>query len=155
MKLFTFRTVKRSAMALSLSLAAGQVAWAQDAAPPAPATLVLSFTGLKSEEGAVYAAVFDAEAKYDAGADPVRQVKIPIKDGGAVAALTDLPTGRYAVKAFHDRTEAGVLRFNMFGIPTEPVAFSNNAKVNMKAPSWAQTAFDLGPGETTQTITID
>jgi uncharacterized protein (DUF2141 family) len=127
---------------------------AQTPGPAAP-VLVLSFTGIKSPNGAIMAAVFDSESAYAEGSHPVRAVRLVVAGSQAQADILGLPPGRYAVKAFHDLTGSGQLTFNVFGSPTEPVAFSNNAKVNLRAPSWTQTVFDLALPKTVQTITID
>jgi uncharacterized protein (DUF2141 family) len=120
----------------------------------ATGVLVLSFEGLKSDKGSILAAVYASEAAYGGGA-PIRAVKAEIANGAASVEIPGLAPGSYAVKSFHDLNGDGKLAFNMFGLPTEPVAFSNNAKIKGKAPSWSETAFAVGAGRTTQSITID
>src|SRR6218665_2627236 len=41
--------------------------------------------------------------------------------------FTGIPEGTYAATAFHDQDNNKKLRTNGLGIPTEPLAFSNNA----------------------------
>lgn len=57
------------------------------------------------------------------------------------------------MKAFHDVNGDGKMNANPFGIPIEPVAFSNNAAPNMGAPNWDRTHF-IVRGETTHAINI-
>ncbi len=62
-----------------------------------------------------------------------------------------VPAGRYAIKSFHDIDGDGKLGSNMFGIPTEPYAFSNNAAGRA---SWAEASFELAAGGNTHRIAI-
>ena len=69
--------------------------------------------------------------------------------------MTGLKPGRYAVRAFHDVDGDGKLSVNPFGAPTEPVAFSNNARPMMGPAAWTDAAFEVGPGGAVHLITID
>jgi uncharacterized protein (DUF2141 family) len=122
---------------------------------PEPPIVELRFTGMKTGAGAIMAALYGSEDAYAQGAAPLRALRIPVVDGVAVVDIEGLAPGRYAVKAFRDLKGDGKLAMNPFGVPLEPVAFSNNAKVNLRAPSWTQTVFDLALPKTVQTITID
>jgi len=117
------------------------------------------FIGLKTSQGAVMLAVYNSEAAYEnsgtASETATRTVKLEIKDGAAVTTLADLPPGQYAIKAFHDLNGDAKLNTNLFGIPTEPVAFSNDAPVHMHAPSWKETVFVVHAGENAIFIHID
>lgn len=105
-----------------------------------------------SETGAVMVALYDAEAAYAGGA-PVRRAIVDVATGQRVAAFADLPAGDYAVKAFHDVDGDGEMDTNPFGMPTEPYAFSNNARGNMGPAGWDRAHFAV-EGATAQTIAI-
>jgi uncharacterized protein (DUF2141 family) len=126
---------------------------------PAAAALTVHFIGLKTSQGAVMAALYNSEAAYEnsgtASEAATRTVKLEIKDGAAVTTLADLPPGQYAIKAFHDLNGDAKLNTNPFGIPTEPVGFSNDAPVHMHAPSWKETAFAVHAGDNAISIHID
>ena len=126
---------------------------------PAAAALTVHFIGLKTSQGAVMLAVYNSEAAYEnsgtASETATRTVKLEIKDGAAVTTLADLPAGQYAIKAFHDLNGDAKLNTNLFGIPTEPVGFSNDAPVHMHAPSWKETVFVVHAGENAISIHID
>lgn len=126
---------------------------------PAAAALTVHFIGLKTSQGAVMLAVYNSEAAYEnsgtASETATRTVKLEIKDGAAVTTLADLPAGQYAIKAFHDLNGDAKLNTNLFGIPTEPVGFSNDAPVHMHAPSWKETVFVVHAGENAIFIHID
>lgn len=116
-----------------------------------PTRLTLTFeTGAAT--GAVMVTLFDSEAAYAGGA-PVRQARIDVAKGERTATFGDLQAGNYAAKAFHDVNGDGRMNKNPFGIPIEPVAFSNNAPVNMGMPTWERAHLTV-KGATTQTIEI-
>jgi len=129
-------------------------AGAQPVAESAAASLTVTFTGLKSADGALMVALYDSEAAY-AGGQPAQATRIAADIGGAQAVFAGLKPGRYAIKAFHDLNGDGRLNVNPFGAPTEPYAFSNNAHANMAPPSWSEAAFTVGAGANVQTIVIE
>ena len=104
-------------------------------------------------------AVFNSEAAYEnsgtASEAATRSLKLEIKDGTAIATLGGIPPGQYAIKAFHDLNGDAKLNTNLFGIPTEPVGFSNDAPVRMHAPSWKETMFVVHTGENAISIHLD
>lgn len=132
-----------AALALLLGSAAAH-------AEPAGDTLTLTFeTGANT--GTVMISLYDAEAAYSGGA-PVASKAIPAS-GPVVAVFENLPTGDYAVKAFHDVNGNGRMDTNPFGMPVEPYAFSNNARGNMRPVPSGRAHFAVA-GATAQTIEI-
>jgi uncharacterized protein (DUF2141 family) len=55
---------------------------------------------------------------------------------------------------FHDVNGDGRMNTNPFGIPTEPYAFSNNARGQFGPASWADAVFTVEAAETTQQINL-
>jgi len=103
------------------------------------------------DTGAIMVALYD-QATYTGG-QPVRAVRIDVAAGERAAIFEGLPTGDYAVKAFHDVNGNGRMDANPFGMPTEPYAFSNNAVGNMGPAGWDRARFSVD-GATAQTIRI-
>ena len=66
-----------------------------------------------------------------------------IKNETATVTFTDLPKGEYAVSVYHDENANGVMDKNMFGIPSEDYAASNNAKGVMGPPKYADAKFKI------------
>jgi uncharacterized protein (DUF2141 family) len=135
----------------------GSIGVAADA--PETVTLGVHFIGLKSSQGAVMVALYGSEAAYEnsgtASEAATRTAKIEIKGENASTIFEGIPPGQYAIKAFHDLNGDAKLNTNLFGIPTEPVAFSNDAPVHMHAPSWKETVFVVHAGENAISIHID
>ncbi len=140
--------MKTIALAALLALAAPACVHAR----AEPGRLVLNFEP-SATTGAVMVSLFESEAAY-AGGKPVRQVRVDVAAGERTAAFADLPVGTYAVKAFHDVNGDGRMNTNPFGMPIEPVAFSNGARPNMGAPGWDR-AHLLVKAATAQTIKFD
>ena len=55
----------------------------------------------------------------------------------------DLPDGTYAIAVIHDIDKNGKLTTNMFGYPSEPYAFSRNAKGNFGPPTFKDASIQL------------
>jgi uncharacterized protein (DUF2141 family) len=153
--------IKTSALLSTLLLGAAPLASAAVEAPSQAArggaSLVLAFEGVKTPRGRILAAVHEGEAAYAGRGAPAqtRPVALTVEGGRATTTLTGLKPGRYAVRAFHDLDGDGKMSTNPFGVPTEPFAFSNNAKGVMGPASWADASFDVGPGGAAQTIVIE
>lgn len=114
-----------------------------------PSRLSLTFE-TSAPTGAVMVTLFESEDAYAEGA-PVRQARIDVAKGERTAIFGGLEAGNYAAKAFHDVNGDGRMNANPFGVPIEPVAFSNNAPVNMGAPGWDKAQVEVR-GVTAQTI---
>ena len=53
------------------------------------------------------------------------------------------PARRPPVQAYHDEDGNGRLRKGLFGIPTEAIGFSRDARVRLGAPSFEDAAIDM------------
>jgi len=100
--------------------------------------------------GQVLIAVFDSKIAYETD-KPVRRLAA---QPGKPVRLDGLQPGRYAIKSFHDIDGDGRMGTNPFGIPTEPFAFSNNARGSMGPASWEAAAFDVPAAGATQTLVL-
>jgi uncharacterized protein (DUF2141 family) len=59
----------------------------------------------------------------------------------------NLPAGHYAAAAYHDENGNKKLDKNIFGAPTEPYGFSNDARRLMSAPSFDEARFEIRNNE--------
>lgn len=125
------------------------------AAPSAGASLSLTFDGIKTPTGQILAALFDSEAAYTGKSGTPRGLALPVTAASATTTVEGLAPGRYAIRAFHDIDGDGKLATNPFGLPTEPFAFSNNAKGAMGPAAWRDAQFEVGAGGAVQIIAID
>lgn len=70
--------------------------------------------------------------------------EVAARQGVTVVTLANVPPGRYAVFAYHDRNRNGKADRNFIGMPTEDVGFSNNALKRLAKPRFSDAAFDHG-----------
>jgi uncharacterized protein (DUF2141 family) len=77
----------------------------------------------------------------------------PAVAGTTIVTVANVPPGRYAAQAFHDRNSNGRVD-RALGIPTEPVGFSNDAPVKMKPPKWDDAVFTHGAERQRITLTL-
>ncbi len=120
-------------------------------APPAAtgtATLVVEFSGLKSDRGQLHASLYASEDGFPTEpGKALRQVDVPISGGRARVVLEGLAPGGYAVAAYHDENGDGKLDTGFLGIPTEGLGASNDAKGFMGPPSFDKARVEVKAGE--------
>lgn len=138
----------RSIIAAVLLAATVQTADAQTA----NGAVAIQLSGLQPQ-GQVMVQIFNSEAGYRGG-QAVGATMARVNSETAQVRFADLPAGQYAVRLFHDLNGDGEMNTNPFGIPTEPYAFSNNARGQFGPASWADAAFTIEAGETTQQINV-
>lgn len=135
----------RSAL-FALVLLAAPAARADDGG----ASLTIEIGNL-APQGAVLLQLFDSEAGYDSG-EGVGARRVVVDSDSATVSFEGLAPGQYAFRLFHDLDSDGEMDTNPFGIPTEPFAFSNNARGRFGPASWADAAFTVSAGENVQRV---
>ncbi len=139
-----------TAIAINLPVIAAAAA-AQSANPPA--NLELNFNGIETPKGNIMIALFDSEEAYNSD-KAIRTIAAPADKADVKTLVNGLVPGRYAIKSFHDIDSNNQMGTNPYGMPTEPFAFSNNARGQMGPASWKDAAFDIKAGSNTAAITI-
>lgn len=135
--------------AIALNIPAVTAVYAAEAA----AKLEVAFTGIETQKGAVMFGIYDSEDAYNKGVS-MNGARVVVDKADITTVIEGLPAGRYAIKAFHDIDGDGKMSSNPFGMPTEPFAFSNDAKGSMGPAKWSDAAFDVKSGMTKVSITI-
>ncbi len=117
---------------------------ATNGAPTSKLTIIVK--NLKNADGNVGVTLFDSEEKFlDEGID--KMVKCNA-NGQVEIVYENVPNGTYAVSVMHDENGNGELDTALFGIPTEPYGFSNNARGQFGPPSFEDTKFTLNGDKT-------
>ena len=125
-----------SALALaSIVFAAGEASAAR---------LVVTITGLKSNEGGVYVGLYATPSKFLNGAQVDIMKKVRASTAPITVAFDNLPPGTYAVGAYHDENNNDHLDTNFLGLPTEGYALSNGVRAITSKPTFQQAAFTVG-----------
>jgi uncharacterized protein (DUF2141 family) len=103
--------------------------------------LTVKITHLGHTKGAVEIGLYD---KGDHFPSPGKQWKMarPTVNGNTVTYhFNGLPAGDYAIATYHDENGDGKCNKNMFGVPTEAYAFSNDIRPFLSAPNFSTCRF--------------
>lgn len=159
-----FSPIRVAALTAAMCIAWPVCVGAADKAPESETTgtLRLTIVGLHADSGHVMVALSDSAEGFrwpDGAGQPVRRVRLHIEAGEAGAraghAFADLPFGTYAIKLFHDRNDNGTLDTNLFGVPTEPYGFSNNARRRFGPPPFAAAKFAFTADDQTIEVRVE
>jgi uncharacterized protein (DUF2141 family) len=125
--------------------------------PGRAANLTVTIEGVQSNAGEILIGLYDrADAfKLAIESSATKSALLPqtwrivgaslrAKAGSQSIIFTQLPPGQYAVIAFHDENDNGLLDANALGVPTEGYGFSNDAHGFLSAPSFDAAAIELG-----------
>ena len=111
--------------------------------------LDVTVSGFENSNGKVKIGLYNSESDFLK--TPYKSLSAAIHSNVATATFTDLPKGEYAISLYHDENGNGLLDKNVFGIPSEDYAASNNAKGSMGPPKYADAKFTIN---TTSKINI-
>jgi uncharacterized protein (DUF2141 family) len=129
--------------ALSAVLTFGSVAQA--------GTLELNIENVNEAIGTVFIGVYRVDANDSAAKEGTAWMKksvggrkVAVDASGTLTTMfKDLPDGEYALSLYWDKNNNGKMDSNMLGIPTEPYAFSNNARGSFGPPTWEKAMFKI------------
>jgi uncharacterized protein (DUF2141 family) len=120
---------------------------------PAEAALASKLTviieGLRSDHGQVTVGLFSRSEGFPDGDYADKWARAPAQTTPVIVVFDDLPPGRYAVGAYHDENGNGKLDTNFIGWPKEGYALSNDIRLSIFRPRFADSAFSVdGEGKT-------
>jgi uncharacterized protein (DUF2141 family) len=107
------------------------------------AKLTVEIKGVKNKKGKVLVAIYRRKDDFPKKEGRFLGAVIDAKDEKHVAVFENLPPDVYAIAAFHDENNNGIIDKNPFGIPTEVYGFSNNARNPFSAPSFESASFGI------------
>ncbi|MCR9077516.1 MAG: DUF2141 domain-containing protein [Hyphomonadaceae bacterium] len=131
--------------ALSTCLIAAPLASASD--------LTVTVEGIAKQQGSIMLGLFD-EASYE-GDGAVDGANLTVEGDSVTVTFEGLEPGEYAVRLYHDVNDDGEMNTNPFGMPTEPYAFSNDAKGRFGPAKWDDAKFSVEAEGTAHTITMN
>jgi uncharacterized protein (DUF2141 family) len=108
---------------------------------------VLHIENIEQQKGTIQVALFASEDAFlkDELACYAESVAVKGK-GNQTFSLPNLPVGQYAIAIYHDLNQDGELNTNLWGIPTEPYAFSRTPENKWKKPTFGSTWVRLTSG---------
>ena len=115
-------------------------------------TLIIVIEDIREANGTLQVQILAGQAQFD-GDGAIAQFLEPAVEGSLTLTAADLPPGEYAVRVMHDVNGNDELDANFVGMPTEPYAFSNNAKGMFGLAKWEDARFVV-EGSVTQVISL-
>lgn len=137
---------RKPLIATALSLA-----FLAPAALAGPLTVTLENIG--KQTGEIRLGIYDA-AGYDSG-KAVTGADVAVTAATVSVTVEGLAPGEYGIKLFHDVNGDGEMNSNPFGMPTEPFAFSNNAKGRFGPAKWDDARFEVTADGAVQVISLN
>ena len=110
--------------------------------------LTVQTSGFSSSEGSVYIAVYREKDEFPVFGKQFKGKIVAIDGKTTKVVFNDLPTGKYAIAAYHDKNNNKKLDKNQLGIPQENYGFSNNARRTFSAPSFEEASFMVSTHKT-------
>lgn len=118
-----------------------------------PAHLTLTVDNIKKPKGVIRAGLYSGEADYVSG-QRHSGVQTEVSEVQVVMVFENIPVGEYGLKIIHDIDADGKMDTGLFGLPTEPFAFSNSARGFMGPATWKQAKFTVVSGDNHHIITF-
>ncbi|MCC5943699.1 MAG: DUF2141 domain-containing protein [Bernardetiaceae bacterium] len=118
-------------------------------------TIEIEVKNIKNEDGKILISLFKgAEGFPSNGKAAYKTVQKSIKGNSIVVKFENLPYGQYAVALLHDENGNMKMDTNMFGIPKEGYAFSQNYKPTMRSPKFSEASFTLNKPSVKQVLNM-
>jgi len=102
--------------------------------------------GFKNTNGQCNIALGNTKQSFDNKDNYFRVSTQSITGSPYEFTFEDVPLGVYTISLYHDQNSDNKLNTNLFGIPTEGFAFSNNAMGNFGPPDYESCTFTVPEG---------
>ncbi|MYM27420.1 DUF2141 domain-containing protein [Duganella sp. CY15W] len=132
--------------------AAAAIALAALATTAQASTLTLDLKGVIPGKGSVAIVLYDSSESFLHKG--MKKKIVPAGEAAMQVKLEDLAPGDYAVALFQDVNGNGKLDTMIFGIPSEPTGFSNDAEGSFGPPKYEAARFSLPADGRTIGITL-
>ena len=118
----------------------------------APVDIQVNVASKADARAPIFVGLFKKASSWDAET-PDKNIKFPASADGSHHVI-DLEPGTYAFFMYNDLNNDGKLETGFMGMPAEPYSFSNNVKINMSKPTWAQISFKVTADGAKQVIRL-
>lgn len=105
--------------------------------------LTVKVTSLQHSKGLIEFALYKNPAGFAQSGKTHRLARLDAKAPEVKFQFTDLEASNYAIVVYHDDNSNKICDKNMFGIPTEAYAFSNNMRPKLSTPSFEDCTVKL------------
>ena len=106
--------------------------------------------GLK-KAGVLSVGIFD-QTNFPKVGKPLLEIRKKISGRAMEIVFENIPAGEYGIAAFQDIDKNNDLKTNFIGFPTEPIGFSNDARIKMGPPSFEDAKVKLESGKVLKII---
>jgi uncharacterized protein (DUF2141 family) len=140
-------------LTLAGGLTASLTAMLVSPASAAASSLTVNLSGVRSQKGNIVVCLWQTQAKnFPLCSKAAAFQSSTVKANGSSVAATfqNVPSGEYAITAFHDENQDGKLNRGMMGNPKEGIAISNVTfdKSRREKPSFDQAKFTVNGAKT-------
>lgn len=105
--------------------------------------LQVNVSSIANNKGLIEFALYKNPAVFTEAGKTHRLARIDAQKGTVSYTFKDLEPGKYALVVYHDENHNKICDKNLFGIPTEAYAFSNNVRPKLSVPSFEDCAIKL------------
>jgi uncharacterized protein (DUF2141 family) len=105
--------------------------------------LTVKVSGIAVKKGMLEVGLFRDPAKFTKVGGTFRMMRVKVDASEETVTFHNLPKGTYAVCIYLDENSNNQCDKNLFGIPTERFAFSNNVRPMLSAPSFESCSIKL------------
>lgn len=111
--------------------------------------IVVEVNNFRNSKGVCILGLFENAAAFSGNGEPIRYMKVAIRQKTATAVFDNVPPGSYAISVIHDANNNNRFDTNFIGIPTEGYGASRNKLPFAAAPKFDDNKFVLPPNTTT------
>lgn len=135
------------------------VAWTSGTGLPAVATevprpceqvsngVLVQVQGVRSGKGTLVAVLYgDDPGEFLKKGARVARERVPARPGSVTLCLVAPRPGTYAAAVYHDENDNRRFDRSWAGLPREGFGVSNNPRLFLRAPTHAESAFEVGSG---------
>ena len=115
-------------------------------------SLTVTVSNIKTQKGTIMIGLYKGENTFLEKAFKTK--KTSANSSSVTLTFDNIPAGEYGISLYQDKDNNGKLNTNFIGIPSEPYAFSNNAKGMFGPAKWEDVKFSVTDKETIQNIKL-
>lgn len=120
------------------------------------ATVILTVKGIASAKGGKISAGIFRKENFPKVGKQLIGAEEAVSGSTMQLIFSNVPVGDYGVVVFQDIDGNKNLKTNFLGFPTEPIGFSNDAKIKLGPPAFDDAKVIVEKGKTlTLTITLN
>ena len=116
--------------------------------------LTVQIRGVKEPTGVIGCALFNKEAGFTKRSSAIALSGEKASVKGNTCIFKGLTEGNYAVAVLHDTNGNQKMDFSALGFPTEDWGMSNNVRPALRAPTFKESAFNVGTSPVTISVNL-